>query len=248
MRVKPSPRATIRAIMVEEAAKAGIGVGEILGAERTRKVAAARHAAIRRVRAAYPGKSTLVIGRIFRRHHTTILYACGRLKSGRQDAAKKDSHEDTKIPRSDPQRAAVTEADAPFVSSYLRVNPPSSRPWTPAMTAFLVRMRRRGKTFGWIANALGVTRGVAVGRAAKRGLALKPALKARVIQAVRGDEPAAIGPRRELVDEGRCRWIKGDVGDRDWRMCGHPSVHGSSWCAHHRARVWKAREATAHGP
>jgi hypothetical protein len=242
--------------MADEAAKAGVGVGEILGAKRSRKVAAARHEAIRRVRAAYPGKSTLVIARVFRRHHTTILYACGRVKrpggagvrGQTETRIKKDSHEDTKIRRNGAKRTAVTEADTSFVSSYLRVNSPSLRPWTPAMTAFLVRMRRRGKTFGWIAKALGVTRGVVVGRAAKRGLALRPALKSRVVQAVLRDEPAALGPERELVDEGRCRWIKGDVADPDWRMCGHPSVHAGSWCAHHRARVWKAREAAAHGP
>lgn len=115
------------------------------------------------------------------------------------------------------------------------------------MTAFLLRMRREGKSFGWIAKALGVTRSVVLGRAAKRTLARRWHVATRVTQETRAGEPAPLGPMRELLDEGRCRWIAGDVADADWRMCGHPSVHGRTWCAYHVARVFERVEAVGHG-
>ena len=255
--VGASPRQVMRAIMAEEAATAGIGAGDILGLKRTRKVAAARHAAIRRVHAAFPAKSSPELGRIFGLHHTTILYACGRGK--RRPASMR-------LPPPCGEASEKSEANSSGWGSLRRSHPhPLSfaygsaslaspqggggfalqgreLEWTPAMTAFLVRMRRQGKTFGWIAKALGVTRGVAVGRAMKRSLGVRPALRVRVIQATREGEPAAMGAMRELLDEGRCRWIAGDIDDADWRMCGHPSVHGGVWCAHHLARVLRAEE------
>jgi hypothetical protein len=108
------------------------------------------------------------------------------------------------------------------------------------MTGFLVRMRRRGKTYGWIAKALGVSRAACVARAVKLGLLLKPVVRGHVTFVRRAHEPAAIGARREVLGEGVCHWIAGDPTDGDWRMCGHPCVHGTSWCAHHLARVTAA--------
>lgn len=112
-----------------------------------------------------------------------------------------------------------------------------AKPWTRAMTSFLVRMRRRGKTYGWIAKALGMSRAACVARAVRLGLLLKPVVRGHVILARLADEPPAIGARREVLGEGVCHWIAGDPADADWRMCGHPSHHGTSWCAHHFARV-----------
>jgi hypothetical protein len=112
-----------------------------------------------------------------------------------------------------------------------------AKPWTRAMTGFLVRMRRRGKTYGWIAKALGLTRGACVARAVKLGLLLKPVMRGHVTLARRAHEPAPLGARRDVLGEGVCHWISGDPWDSDWRMCGHPCVHGTSWCAHHLARV-----------
>jgi chromosomal replication initiation ATPase DnaA len=77
---RATPRQTIRGIVDEEAAKAGVSAESVLGPSRRRAVVAARHAAIRRVHETFPSKSTPDIGRIFARHHTTILYALGALK------------------------------------------------------------------------------------------------------------------------------------------------------------------------
>jgi len=230
----------MRAIMAEEAAAAGIGAGDILGLKRTRKVAAARHAAIRRVHAAFPAKSSPELGRIFGLHHTTILTACGRGKRGKKQLSSRTLAKPAAKAARRSLRAG-TQDQGLAASTLSRFSPPTPRlrrasfatlgrrsfseggwvpdskarktvasqrarltsgmteldgeprPWTPAMTAFLVRMRRQGKTFGWIAKALGVTRGVAVGRAMKRSLGVRPALRVRVIQATREGEPAAIG-------------------------------------------------------
>lgn len=51
------------------------------------------------------------------------------------------------------------------------------------------------------------------------------------------DEPKPLGPKNDLADFGTCRWIHGDVRDGKWRMCGHPIVNRSSYCAHHLART-----------
>jgi len=113
------------------------------------------------------------------------------------------------------------------------------RPWTSAMTGFFVRMHRRGKPYWWIARALGVTRAMLLGRAVKMGLVVRAVVRRRrVMLGPVAGEPDAIGPTREVLGKGVCHWISGDTHDADWRMCGHAAVGGSSWCAHHYARVF----------
>lgn len=41
-----------------------------------------------------------------------------------------------------------------------------------------------------------------------------------------------------------CRWMPSGVPNADAQLCGHKTVNGSSWCKHHRGRVfpYKAQE------
>ena len=119
----------------------------------------------------------------------------------------------------------------------------SERVWTPAMVEELVRLRRAGASFGKISKRLGVRRGAAIETALRIGLRVRIALRRPAVKAE--DEPAAIGPIRDIVGLGVCHWIAGDTGSA-WRMCGHKSVPGSVWCAHHAARVYvRVREISA---
>jgi hypothetical protein len=106
--------------------------------------------------------------------------------------------------------------------------------WTQEMDGFLRRSHARGKTMGWIARALGRPREACVARAVALGL-----VKPRRAQAFAAPppEPKPIGAMNDVLDEGVCHWVAGCVAARVWRMCGHPSVHGTLWCAHHLARV-----------
>lgn len=101
------------------------------------------------------------------------------------------------------------------------------------MTAFFRRMRARGRSVTWIARGLGLTPRSCARRALALGLIER---KTQPPLPPAGVEPAPLGPPRTLLDEGQCRWIHGEPGIGEWRMCGHPSVHGSSWCAHHFVR------------
>lgn len=74
-----TPRGAIRAIVGAEAAKAGVAVADVFGRSRVRKVVAVRHASIRRVRAAFPLKTSTQLARIFGLHHTSVLSALGAL-------------------------------------------------------------------------------------------------------------------------------------------------------------------------
>jgi len=74
-----TPRDAIRLIIAEEAARAGIAVEDLLGPLRRRKIVDARYAAMRRIHRAYPHKSYPEIGRLFGRHHATVMYALGVL-------------------------------------------------------------------------------------------------------------------------------------------------------------------------
>lgn len=104
------------------------------------------------------------------------------------------------------------------------------------MIQFLLRMRRRGKPYGWIARALGRTRADCVERAMKAGLLARQASTPPVALE---DEPLPVGPLKAILDDGVCHWISDEAGHGEWRMCGHPGVDGSSWCAHHRRRVYQ---------
>ena len=58
------------------------------------------------------------------------------------------------------------------------------------------------------------------------------------------DDAFLLGHQR--VAEPQPQRLQRGAGDpaRAWRMCGHASVHGSSWCAHHLGRV-RGRIVTA---
>lgn len=109
--------------------------------------------------------------------------------------------------------------------------------WTLAMTAFLLRSRREGRTLRWVAKALAMPFEQVRQKAIAMGLVLTTAYQTRVPFVQHDDEPAPLGPRCEILAEG-CRWIGDDVSDSDWRMCGHPVTANSAWCAHHRRRVF----------
>ena len=106
------------------------------------------------------------------------------------------------------------------------------------MTAFLLRYRREGRTLRWIARALGMPFEQVRRKAVALGLVLRTTYQKRVPSVRLEDEPQPTGAPREILDEGRCRWIPGDPSDPDWRMCGHAVLGGSSWCAHHHRRVF----------
>jgi hypothetical protein len=106
--------------------------------------------------------------------------------------------------------------------------------WTQEMDGFLRRCHARGKTMGWIAHALGRPREACVMRAVALGL-VKPRRAAPTFTPT--PEPKPIGAMNDVLDEGVCHWVAGCLSARVWRMCGHPSVHGTLWCAHHLARV-----------
>lgn len=109
------------------------------------------------------------------------------------------------------------------------------------MDGFLQRMHARGKSLKWIAKALAVSREACAARA----------VALHVVERRRGawlcvpdvPEPAPVGPPNDVLGEGVCHWVAGCLTARAWRMCGHPSVHGTSWCAHHLARVRPASKA-----
>lgn len=254
--VRPAPHAVVRAILRAEATKAGLGLTDLLGAKRGRNLAAARRAALQRLLEAFPAKSAAEARK--RRGHNDPSRssptpatpaakrrdkACDRRRgrqspsaprvSGLKPGSRLGRAGDERFPSPAPAQAA------PPAAAMTGLAAAAERPWTPAMTAFLLRMRREGKSFGWIAKALGVSRSVAIGRATKRTLACRWRARTRVTQEARADEPAPLGPPRALLAEGRCRWIAGDIADADWRMCGHPCVHARPWCAHHVARVFE---------
>ena len=117
----------------------------------------------------------------------------------------------------------------------------AERRWTLKSDGFLRRMHVRGKSMTWIARALGRTRAACAARAVALGVAQPRRVAATGVPA---PAPAPSGPEGDVVGEGLCRWIHGSLPQR-WRMCGHPSVHGTAWCAHHLARVRPAPKAQA---
>jgi hypothetical protein len=104
------------------------------------------------------------------------------------------------------------------------------------MTAFLRAKRREGRNMRWIAAHLGITLGRAVAKAARLRLILHVPRTSVQSERLPG-EPEPAGPERDIVAEGRCRWIEADPRD-PWRMCGAPCAKASPWCPHHKARVF----------
>lgn len=83
-----SPRAVVRAVLREEALCAGLPAKALAGRLRSRVAVAARTAAITRVAALYPQASSVVLGRMFGRHHTSILHVLGRTARARNAHAR----------------------------------------------------------------------------------------------------------------------------------------------------------------
>jgi chromosomal replication initiation ATPase DnaA len=73
-----TPRDFIDALIEDGARKHGVSVAQVLGRSRCRRCVAARYAAIRRIHETFPAKSYAEIGRIFGRHHATIIHALKR--------------------------------------------------------------------------------------------------------------------------------------------------------------------------
>lgn len=71
-------------VLRETAAAFGTTVEEILSPTHDRSTVAARHAAIRRARTEAPALSSVALGRIFRRDHTSILAALGRTRRAQE--------------------------------------------------------------------------------------------------------------------------------------------------------------------
>jgi hypothetical protein len=117
------------------------------------------------------------------------------------------------------------------------------RRWTPEMDGFLQRMHARGKSLAWIARTLAVPRVDCAARALTLGVIERRPRATRDLPPL--PEPKPIGPPNDVVDEGACHWVAGCLDSRHWRMCGHRAVQGTSWCAHHLARVRPSAPASA---
>jgi hypothetical protein len=107
--------------------------------------------------------------------------------------------------------------------------------WTLESDGFLRRSHARGRSLTWIARALGRSREACAMRMVALGVA-RPS-RASPVAVPPTPEPKPIGAMNDVLDEGVCHWVAGCLAARVWRMCGHPSVHGTLWCAHHLARV-----------
>jgi DNA-directed RNA polymerase specialized sigma subunit len=90
-----------KAIVAEVAALHGVSVDEIMGKSRQTELTLARHEAIRAVRKA-TGYSTLILGSLFNRNHTTILYALKALNGER-----KQPRTEARVEKRDRRRKAL---------------------------------------------------------------------------------------------------------------------------------------------
>ena len=106
------------------------------------------------------------------------------------------------------------------------------------MRHFLRAKRREGRPVKWIAAKLGIAESRALREAHRLNLISRSPREPAPRTA---GEPAPIGPLREIVDEGLCRWLVGCPKSL-WRMCAHPAANGSAWCEHHRTRVHPMRK------
>ncbi|CAO3428817.1 hypothetical protein [Azospirillum argentinense] len=103
-------------------------------------------------------------------------------------------------------------------------------------------------TYEEAAEALGTTRNVVAGRAQRLMIMKGTGVgghKRRITHGRRAKsspveqhpQPAALDPK----EPHGCRWIDGEVGQpgKSWSYCqAKPHQPGSSWCAHHHARVY----------
>lgn len=71
----PDAAEQVAAIVADVARETGVDAADIIGRARARKVARARHEAMRRIRDRFPVLTLPDIGALFGRHHTTVLDA-----------------------------------------------------------------------------------------------------------------------------------------------------------------------------
>lgn len=84
-----TPADRSRELIAAAAAEFGVGYRDVLSPDRHDHVVAARHAAIKALKEAKPHLSTPQIGRLFSRDHTTVLWALGRTKKGKEQRARR---------------------------------------------------------------------------------------------------------------------------------------------------------------
>ncbi|MFC5359550.1 hypothetical protein [Azospirillum himalayense] len=103
-------------------------------------------------------------------------------------------------------------------------------------------------TYEEAAEALGTTRNVVAGRAQRLGITkgtgvgghksrITHGRRAKSTTVVQDHQPQALDPK----EPHGCRWIDDEVGQpgKSWSYCqAEPHQPGSSWCAHHHARVY----------
>jgi chromosomal replication initiator protein len=71
----PTPYALTKSIISEVAEKHGVAPEDILGGSRLKKYTRPRHECMTRLYQDRPRLSLPAIGKLFNRHHTTVLYA-----------------------------------------------------------------------------------------------------------------------------------------------------------------------------
>ncbi|WP_188260702.1 hypothetical protein [Azospirillum tabaci] len=106
----------------------------------------------------------------------------------------------------------------------------------------------QGMTYEEAAEALGTTRNVVAGRAQRLGITkgtgvgghkrrITHGRRAKSASVEQDHQPPALDPK----EPHGCRWIEDEVGQpgNSWSYCqAEPHQPGSSWCAHHYARVY----------
>lgn len=104
----------------------------------------------------------------------------------------------------------------------------------PDLRAAIIKARRDhpDMSAGDLGRLLGVTRNTVIGQLKRAGVALNA---------------TAVTPRpwseRRQGDSGGCRYILDNgqgIRDPNWRYCCAPVLPGTSWCAEHRSRVFRA--------
>ena len=76
----PSPRAIHLAVAADVAQKYGVSLQEVMSTSRLKKLVTARHAAWAEVARRFPWISSPQLARMFKRDHSTILYALHKHK------------------------------------------------------------------------------------------------------------------------------------------------------------------------
>lgn len=123
--------------------------------------------------------------------------------------------------------------------------------WSGDKIEMLKDLRAGGLSCGQIGRAMGVSRNAVIGKMTRLNLP-----RHSVIGEVRrefGTAPrvqrtkplplvtealSPIGEIETLLANGKCKFIAGDTKIPGWQMCGHPAMHGRSWCQAHYSVVF----------